>query len=286
MNAYKKIWNENIKKYKMPSFYNGCTVINFSEFQKAIDEDDMLFSKKIIEDLISGNVILVKSAFSKDFVDNLKKNVKNFWKTNPDSFHKMTEGCPDFHRMITPEKAKNYSVGAVKHATYFFPWNSDPCKINEKIFNRWGYIKKLCGLKFDEFCNNTPKDNKVDRIQIAVYPPGFGELETHTDPVNTTPIAISGYLSSLNSGDFFSGGFYCVTQNGKKINLEDQIDIGDIGLFCATVKHGVTAINMEKLNGKNENNSDEGRGRWFMGLYTNDSDEKKNRTTSISYKDE
>ena len=175
----------------------------------------------------------------------------------------------------------------MKHATYFFPWNNDPCNINEQIFNRWGYIKKLCGLKFDEFRNNTPKDIKVDRIQIALYPPGFGELETHTDPVNNTPVAISGYLSSLRTGDFSSGGFYCVNREGKKINLEDQIDEGDIGIFCATVKHGVNAIDGKTLPEEYENyNWSEGRGRWFMGLYTNDSDEINNRTTSISYKNE
>ena len=31
----------------------------------------------------------------------------------------MLEGCPDYHRIITPEIAKNYSVGAVRHTTYF-----------------------------------------------------------------------------------------------------------------------------------------------------------------------
>ncbi len=287
MNIYKKIWDEKLGKSGMPEIYTGFTPIDFNEFKKEIDNESKKFAENIIEDLVNGKVILIKSAFSEDFVKNLKNNVKNFWKKNPDTFYKMLEDCPDFHRIITPEKAKNYSVSAVKHSTYFFPWNDDPCNINEEIFNRWGYIKKLCGLKFNEFSNNTPKDIKVDRIQIAVYPPGFGELETHTDPVNTTPVAVSGYLSSLKSGDFSSGGFYCVNNQGKKINLEDQIDMGDIGFFCATVKHGVTAIDGE-MSPEEYKKYDwsQGKGRWFMGLYTNDSDEIKNRTTSISYKNE
>ena len=49
----------------------------------------------------------------------------NFWKNNPDTYFKMVEGCPDYHRVITPELAKNYSVGAVRHSTYFFKWNDD-----------------------------------------------------------------------------------------------------------------------------------------------------------------
>ena len=44
----------------------------------------------------------------------------------------MIEGCPDYHRVITPEAAKSYSVGAVRHTTYFFKWNNDPCNFNEK----------------------------------------------------------------------------------------------------------------------------------------------------------
>ncbi len=285
MNIYKKTWNDKLEEFGMPSLYSGYTKISFNKFKNELDNDNFNFAKEIIDDLVKGKVILLKSAFSEEFVDNLKKNVKKFWNKNPDTFYKMLEGCPDFHRIITPEKAKNYSVSAVKHSTYFFPWNDDPCKINEVIFNRWGYIKKLCGLKFNEFTNNTPKDIKVDRIQIAVYPPGFGELETHTDPVNTTPVAISGYLSSLKSGDFSSGGFYCVNVNGEKINLENYIDVGDIGFFCATIKHGVNAIDGKNstLNQKKYDWS-KGIGRWFMGLYTNDSDEIKNRTTSISYK--
>ena len=52
-------------------------------------------------------------------------------------------------------------------------------------------------------------------------------------------------------------------------------------------KHGVTAID-GKIHLKNINFllkifQPKVNGRWFMGLYTNDSDEIKNRTTSISY---
>ncbi len=160
MNIYKKEWEKQLSIHGMPSRFTGITKVNFKNFKRKIDENDNLFFSKIIEDLVSGKVIILKSAFSINFVNKIKKNVKKFWNDNPETFYKMLEGCPDFHRVIDLEKAKNYSVGAVKHATYFFPWNNDPCKINKLIFNRWGYIKKLCGLKFDEFQNNTPKDFK------------------------------------------------------------------------------------------------------------------------------
>jgi len=287
MTFYKKIWDIKLNQQDMPKFYKGITKIDFMNFKKELDNDNEDFAKKMIHDLIDGKLILIKSAFSDDFVSNLKRNVKKFWKTTPDKFHKILEGCPDFRRIRTPERAKNYSIGAVFDCTYFFPWNSDPCKINSQIFYRWSYIKKLMGLKFDEYQKNTPKDIKVDRMQVCIYPPGAGELETHSDPYHNQRLAISCYLSSLKCGDFSSGGFYCVDEDGNKINLEKEIDVGDLGIFCATVKHGVTAIDLEKSSKDLKNHDwDKGIGRWFIGMGTVDSNETKNRITSISSKKE
>jgi len=281
MHFYKKTWDEKLNSLGMPANFTGVTKIKFQDFKENLDNDNHEFADRIITNLVEGKVILIKSAFTEKFVSDLKQKVKLFWQNNPDTFHKMIEDCPDFHRIISPDKAKNYSVGAVKHATYFFPWNDDPCEINSQIFNRWGYMKKLSGLRFDEFLKNTPKDGQVDRIQIVVYPPGFGELETHTDPFNTTPLAISGYLSSIKSGDFSSGGFYCVDEKENKIALENEIDIGDMGFFCASVKHGVTVIDKELVSSDYINcDWSRGSGRWFLGLYTNDSNEIKNRVTA------
>lgn len=284
MNIYKECWKKYLKDTEMPTYFTGIKKVYYNEFKEKISDDNEHFADEIIKELIAGKVILIKNAYSKEFVSNLKKEVMNFWKNNPDTFYKMKEGCKDFHRIITPEKAKNYSIGAVKHATYFFPWNDNPCKINKEIFERWGYIKKVYGLRFDEFQKNTPKDGKVDRIQIAVYPPGLGELETHTDPINNAPCAVSGYLSSINNNDFSSGGFYCLDPKENKIDIENKIDVGDMAFFCATVKHGVAAIDKDNLIVKNnEYDWNSGEGRWFLGLYTNDSDEIKNRTTAISF---
>ena len=284
MNIYKNCWNKNLEIKEMPTYYEGLIKVKYDDFKNKITDDDEIYAEYLINGLMDGKVILIKQAFSEDFVIKLKENVMKFWIKEPDTFYKMKEGVKDFHRIISPEKAKNYSINAVKHSTYFFPWNDDPCKINKEIFERWGYIKKVYGFKFDEFQNNTPKTGPVDRIQIAVYPPGLGELETHTDPMNNAPCAVSGYLSSINNGDFNSGGFYCVDKNESKIDIENEIDVGDMAFFCATVKHGVKAIDEnDKIVEKNEYDWYSGKGRWFLGLYTNDSDEIKNRTTAISF---
>ena len=125
--------------------------ISYDEFKSLSDKFESEKANKFIKNFIDGKVIIVKKAFTDNFVNEIKSKVKNYWKEYPESYHEMREGCPDFHRVITPEKAKNYAVGAVRHTTYFFPWNDDPCKFNERIYERWRYSKYVAGLNFREY---------------------------------------------------------------------------------------------------------------------------------------
>ena len=95
-------------------------------------------------------------------------------------------------------------------------------------------------------------------------------METHTDPINTTPLAISGYFSSIKSGDFNSGGFYCVDQNGVKnlkfvVGGSEKISINDnqvetIRVICDELqltlnlskKDSFQPVKIHKINGKTE----------------------------------
>ena len=60
------------------------------------------------------------------------------------------------------------------------------------------------------------------------------------------------------------------------MKLFSLLDAGDIGFGYATIKHGVKKINghATDYDWKSE------KGRWFIGLYSNDSDEISNRKTS------
>lgn len=279
---FKPIWKNFLEHKKMPSRFSGILKMTYNELKSLRSEFDQNMSKKIIEQLINGKVLIVKEAFSKKDVSDIKKKIINFWKTQPDSFHKMLEGCPDFHRVISPRIAKNYSVGAVRHTTYFFPWNNDPCNFNEKIYERWRYSKYLAGLSDNEFESNTPKDGSVDRIQIVCYPPGFGGVETHTDTNSNSPLAISCYLSDRKK-DFKTGGFYCLDTADKIVDIEPFIEEGDMSLYCPTIEHGVEKIdkNIKDID-INKYDWNSGIGRWWMGLFTNDSNEKLTRKTSTS----
>ena len=54
-----------------------------------------------------------------------------------------------------------------------------------------------------------------------------------------------------------------------------------MSLFCPTIEHGVMPIDHLSKE-KKKYNWNSGIGRWWMGLFTNDSNMKKNRKTSQS----
>ena len=274
---YREIWKSELKKKGYPVRYKGLIKLQYEDLKKLKDQNNIDDGIKIITKLangyVSANMLSLKN------LSLMLKKIKLFWKNNPNTFHKMLEGCPDYHRIITPEIAKNYSVGAVRHTTYFFKWNKDPCNILEPIYERWRYSKYLAGLDF-QFENNTPKDGIIDRVQIVCYPPRYGGVEVHRDTIGNNPLAISCYLSSLKSKDFKSGGFYCVDKKNKKINLKSHINTGDISLYCASIDHGVDSVDQD--SDYRDYDWYSGEGRWWMGLFTNDSNVKKNRNTSVS----
>ena len=45
--------------------------------------------------------------------------------------------------------------------------------------------------------------------------------------------------------DFKSGGFWALNQNNQKVNLENQIEVGDMGIGSAKIVHGVDKIDDE-----------------------------------------
>ena len=277
VSKYKEIWKEFLKERKLPNRCSGVSVISYNEFKDLRDKFDLNKAKELVSNLIDGKVLLVKGALSESLVNDIKFNVKKFWKDNPDNFSKILEECPDFHTSITPQRAKNYRCGAVKHATYFFRWNKDPYGFKKIIYERWRYVKYIAGLNYSEYENNTPKDGPVDRIQIGCYPRKLGGLEKHIDPMHNCLLISSCYLSSVKNSDFLTGGFYCVDNNNNNIDMEKEIDRGDMGLFIPTIEHGVSQIDRESEQ-KNYD-WDSGIGRWWIGLYTVDSDLMEKRIT-------
>ena len=90
---------------------------------------------------------------------------------------------------------------------------------------------------------------------------------------------MSGYLSKQGT-DYEGGGFWAQRSNGEKQNLENTIEAGDMGVCCAEVTHGVDPTHGSPHSHGGEIAASASGSRWFLGLYTNDSDEKTTRKTS------
>ena len=247
--------------------------IEFDELEKKVLAQDPTFVKAFVKSLYAGDAYIVNKAFSKEFMLDLKEKVHQYWSQQPSTFHKMLEGCPDYHRIIDEENTKKYAIKMGKHSCYFYPWNDDPLNLFPTVWKRWRIFKFLGGFPIDAYEKNTPKDGIVDRIQVVRYPPKIGYLEKHSDPYQSQRVILSGFMSKRGV-DYQGGGFYLIDKNKNKFFPEDIIDTGDIGICYATVNHGVDPVDIHKSPDWSAKD-----GRWFLSMYSNMSDEVENRET-------
>ncbi|OUX36488.1 MAG: hypothetical protein CBE33_05715 [Candidatus Pelagibacter sp. TMED273] len=274
-NIFKILWDKFENKNRLPKYINKINIIDYNEFEKKIYSDSEVYAESIIKSLLSGDIILLKNTFNKEYLHNVKKIFKKKFEKSESSFHKIIEGCPNYFRNITPKLSGKYSFYQVKKTYYLFPWNKDNeievGDFYEQIYKRWRLLKYLSGFYKNAWEENTPKDGIVDRFQVAMYPSGSGEQELHQDPYLFQKFFISIYLSKKNF-DYADGGIYLIDKHKNKIDLENYIDIGDMSFGFGTIFHGVNKV--QQLN-----NSSVKSERWWIGLYSTVSDYVKNRHT-------
>ena len=111
-------------------------------------------------------------------------------------------------------------------------------------------------------------------MQIVRYPAGGGELRDHVDSRKNQRV-VTGVIMSKIGEDFHKGGFYFKTSKTKKINIEKRLEEGDAVIFYGSLIHGVEKIDPQKKLSWKSN-----EGRWFLGMFVNDSDHVQNRVTS------
>ena len=268
-----KAWEAFENAYPRPTRVRMLRYWPWEQFSKLVIKPDFDFIWNIVMTLYAGDVYIIQDAFPKEFMQRIKQEAFNYGQSSPSSFHKMLEGSPDFHRVIDLETGKKYSFNVCKHSCFFYPWNDDPLGLFPSVYERWRVIKTLMGLGHRAYERNTPKNGVVDRIQIAQYPSKIGFLEPHSDPYQHQRLFFSGYMTRRGV-DYQGGGFYLVGKNDEMIEVENDIDVGDIGIGYATIYHGVAPCNRDKLPDWNSMD-----GRWFLSMYSNASDEYPDRHT-------
>lgn len=274
MNPWAIAWQGVEGLMATPDRVREVRIMQWADLALVASVVEPAFIEGFVASLMLGDAYILKGALPAEFCGHMREATREWCAARPQSFHKMLDGVPDFHRMIDAEASKLYSILAVKHSAYFFRFNGDPLGFWPTIDERWRVLKTVMGLKPTEYEGNKPSEGPVDRIQVVRYPPSIGYLEPHRDAAVHQRCFISGYLSKRGV-DYQGGGFYFVGDDGLPIYAEDQIDVGDLCIAHANVMHGVAPCDRGAPA-----NWEAADGRWFLGLYSNASDYAEKRATA------
>lgn len=273
-----RYWNYLEKRHSPPKCVGKVTNLEFSKLKKAVDNNNEKYLKSIIRKMfVNREAFILKKCVKKGLKKIMLDLADHYKKKHKSKFYKMYDGVPNFHRAIDKEVTKKYSLYAIKHSFYFYNWNIKTKlekSLKEGAYWHWRYIKFLAGNSMKKYENNIPSDGQIDRLQIVRYPSGGGQLRDHVDSRKNQRV-VSGVVMSKRGEDYKTGGFYFNKTKKSRVNLENKIDEGDAVIFYGSLVHGVEPIDpKEKLSWKNN------KGRWFLGMFVNDSDHVKNRKTS------
>ncbi|MEK8022825.1 MAG: hypothetical protein AAB229_03355 [Candidatus Hydrogenedentota bacterium] len=246
-----------------PQFMRELRSITFPEFKKLVDSYDREFT----DSMFAGDAYIIRGVVNPDSLRKLKADLHAWGQNCPPSFHKVQDGVPNFHRIITDDLVKKYALKYPRHDYYFFRHNADPFGVWPMINEFWSYTKKWGGFAPDECIQNVPSDGLVDRIVVAHYPAGIGYIERHQDPWGHQRTIMSIQMTQRGE-DFQSGGLYFIDREGREITSEGITKIGDAVINYPTVAHGVHRID-ENAPRPDWNSIN---GRWFFGLYTMETD--------------
>ena len=101
--TFKSSWDSLEKKLPYPKRARKICITDYNEFKQKVLSDDPNFIEEITSSIFSGDIYILKGGYTKEFMENLKIKTFSYFKNKPSEFHKMLEGCPDFHRKIDLE---------------------------------------------------------------------------------------------------------------------------------------------------------------------------------------
>ena len=289
--TYKNIWEGYLSDNYFPTFVRDIRKIEFSIFKNLVENDEKE-TKKLILDMLSGDVIILKNAIPKDVAEQIKTDLYDYGNITPESDFKTTYAIPNFHIKSKPRKGnrtdkkkgtRKYKVedgyDEVGHSYYFYRWNEDELNIFGRVDEVWDTIKVFNGMDIDDYKKRLPKDKIIDQIQVIQYPINSGEITSHCDMSRWQKTNLTFSLTEKGK-DFDTGGQYFLNDKEEKLFSESDVSVGDAPIFISTMFHGVdtpksvnTDIDWRKLDG-----------RWQLLATTIQSQCVENRVISYSLK--
>ena len=101
INKIDKYWNFLEKTYPLPKYVKSVKELEFKDLKKAIDNNNEAYLKKIIKRMYVNNEAYILKKCAPKNLKNVMLNLVSLYKSNKkQSFHKMLDGVPNFHRAI------------------------------------------------------------------------------------------------------------------------------------------------------------------------------------------
>ena len=107
--TFKSAWDSLEKNSSYPAKARKIITVDYKEFKQKVLDEDSDFVEETTSSLYNGDFYILKGAYTKEFMKNLKVKTFLHFKNKPLEFHKMLESCPDFHRKINPEDKQKYT---------------------------------------------------------------------------------------------------------------------------------------------------------------------------------
>lgn len=210
----------------------------------------------------SGNVLVLKSVFEKEFLLKFRSDLfewsKNKPLVEPANLKNDLYLSNNWHRIDNnPPKSETAHIFHSFNLNRLDLLPENIANSGFMIFNALRIFQNGITGTNGEFL---PTDSDVImHPQVIQYPSGGGFFGEHIHPLEPQRIGLITNLS-VKGKDHYSGGSTFKTPNGK-VNTDDIADVGDITLFRYNFPHAVSIIDPnQELDWNSEN------GRWTMIL--------------------
>lgn len=198
---------------------------------------------EIRELILNGYVPLYRNVVPEHYVKKIIQYLEAVGKNSLPNYTPIYNQCPNSHR-INDRDNRSYVKGCFQQFQ-FFPWNQDPLQLFEKLKFIFHFKNLLNLCDTQKYLGQHPDDDCIARVSFQFYPSGGGYLNKHKDPLDIHQIALPSLVMSKKGRDFSVGGVYIEDENHKFLEIEENLNIGDLYFFNPQLIHGVNPIDPE-----------------------------------------
>ena len=240
-----------------------------------VSEDENLPLAEIYDSLNSSTYAVLRGIISPHLIKQsafLIKDKFNADKDNPSTGESPGDIMTNFQKLATGGENKRYNNFPRFFRTLYNPiWSDDIYEMRE-VFKKVSRVRNsIYGLPRNFAIEEVAENGYWTASRIHQYPAGGGFFIGHKD---TTLLDVAkekgtGFFQTIlvmskKGEDFESGGAFINDLDGKRLNIDDSVELGDIVIYNGQTFHGVEDIDPHRKLSLNTIN---GRLAGFVSLY-------------------